>query len=324
MKIKGGNMRLTATLAAVAMSLGFAGTAAAEYPDRPINFIIAAGAGGTSDIRVRSYLPFLEKCLGQPIVPINRTPQNVGWTDAANAAPDGYTLTALSHPNFALSVLNSNDIRFNIDSFDWLANMFENYTTLIVRNDSPFKDISEVVEKVKTDNTLNFGITRLTSDDVLLLLNLRRILGVDITPIPLGDSSQTMAALLGGHVDAIVASADATIRNKEQVRALGIAKRERLEALPDVPTFTEKDIPILGYLMSPVAAPAGLPPEVHAKLTGCFAQMVQDPDFLAQAAERGATVRHLESGPLTELVKQDFELIKGLLDANKELLAPKP
>lgn len=313
-------MRLRRTIVALALGLTAAMPALAQYPDRPINFIIGAAAGGTSDIRVRSYLPFLEECLGQPIVPINRTPQTVGWSEASKAAPDGYTLTALGHPNFALAVLRGSDVDFTIESFDWLGNMFENYTTLAVRKDSPFQDIDQLVDALKANQSLNFGISRLTSDDVLLLLNLKRVLGLDITPIPLGGSAEAMTALLGGHVDAIVASAESTITNKEQIRALAIATAERISTLPDVPTFSEKNIPITGYLLSPIAAPAGLPAEAKDKLVGCIAQMVEDPDFLAEAARRGATVNYMAPDELLALIKQNHDEIAVLLEENKALL----
>ena len=91
---------------AVGLAIG-AAPAFAAYPDHPVTFIVPYGPGGTSDVGARTWQPFVEKCLGTPLVIVNKPGAGgeLGFAELAGAAPDGYTLGALNVPNMPLGTL---------------------------------------------------------------------------------------------------------------------------------------------------------------------------------------------------------------------------
>lgn len=306
-------MKLNTLLcSAMAYSI-MAGAAWAEYPEKPITFVIPYGAGGTTDIGARTWGPFLETCLGQPIVYLNLPGAGgqLGFAELAKAAPDGYTLGALPVPTFPTAVITQADVTFALDSFVLLGNLYGSFVTINTNEQSGFENLGDLVDAAKSGTTINLGITNFGSDDHLTMLKVAKAADIAITFVPLADSASTRNAVAGGHINAAGLSLTDVTPYQEQLKTLAIAAPERRPELPDVPTFRELGYDVVGGTTNIIGAPAGVPDEIVAKLAACFEQTGTNPDFLKAAAER-----NLILNPMTlEQTRAFFATEVGNLEA---------
>jgi tripartite-type tricarboxylate transporter receptor subunit TctC len=266
------------------------GAAQAEYPEKPITFIIGYRAGGSSDIAARTWAPYMEKCLGNGAsILVEMRPGaggSIGMTDLALAAPDGYTMGQTTVPDL-ISQRFGKEPKWSKDSFDYIGNISGASSTLTVRTDSELKTFQDFLDSAKASATpLNVGIGGVGNDDHLSGLRLIELSGVKFNLIPFGSGADTRLALLGGHVDLALMSSGEFGRDITDIRPLAIAREERSPALPDTPTFRELGLDVVMGSRLLLAAPKGLPAAALAKWRDCVAQVTSDKDFIAAAEQR--------------------------------------
>jgi tripartite-type tricarboxylate transporter receptor subunit TctC len=297
-----------------------AGPAIAEYPEQPITVIVPFSAGGGTDIGTRTWVPYLERCLGPntTTVVVNRPGAAgvIGFAEVAKAAPDGYTLGTLTSPNLPLGSITQAEPFYNLDSFEYLGNFFGNGITLSVKRDSPIANIDDLVTQLKSGADLNIGISSIGGDDHLLLLGLEKIIGVKLQPVPFGDGAASRTAVLGGHVDAGTVSGSDALRYAEDIRPLAIATDARVADLADVPTFRESGLDLLAGSRHIIGAPKGLPEEVTAKLSACFESIGKDPQFIADAKERSFQLDVLNAAQTREYIEGEYSKFKVLWESD--------
>src|SRR5262245_26435791 len=128
-----------AAVAAASVSMA-AGSALADYPERPVTYIVPYGAGGGNDTGTRTWAPYLEKCLGQPVVVVNKPGAGgaLGFAELANPAPDGYTLGSVATPNMPLGAITKNPPAYTIDSFTYISNVYGSNSTLSAKKGGRF------------------------------------------------------------------------------------------------------------------------------------------------------------------------------------------
>ncbi|MDX1814862.1 MAG: tripartite tricarboxylate transporter substrate binding protein [Thermodesulfobacteriota bacterium] len=251
-----------------------AGIAIAEYPDRPITYIIPFNPGGESDITARLQEPVLEKILG---VDINVTHKPggggaVAWGEFQRTAkPDGYTLIGVNIPHIIGQPLLRKNAGYETDGFDFVMWFHFTPNALIVRADSPFKTLKDFIEYAKAHpKVITVGGSGTYSANHLETLRLEREAGIKLTYIPHTGTGPLVPAILGGHLSALMNYSMLPAQQGNKVRVLAVASEERVEALPDAPTFKEQGYDIVGGAFRGVAAPKGTPKEVIAKLADAF------------------------------------------------------
>ena len=138
----------------VALMLAAAGTfggslaaAAQTYPTRPIEMIIPWVAGGGVDIVGRAVAAGMAAELGQNIVILNRdgAAGTIGFNALSMAAPDGYTLGAGPTTPIANAPFLVKGVRYKVESFDYICQYFENVFAIVVREESPFRSIKDLL-----------------------------------------------------------------------------------------------------------------------------------------------------------------------------------
>lgn len=297
------------------VSMG-AASAMADYPERPVTFIIPYGAGGTSDIGARTWGPFMEECLGVPIVFVNRPGAGgeVGFAELANATPDGYTIGALNVPNYPAGVITKQSPAYQLDSFAFLANFYGSQVSINARRGGRFSSLDEVIEASR-NGQINMGISNFGSDDHIKMLSLMREADTRFTFIPLADAATSRNAVIGGHVDVSGNSLTEVAGFQDELLTLAIASEERVPELPDVPTFRELGLDIVGGSNHVIGAPRDTPPEVVATLSGCFEQVAENPDFLRLAKERSLILNIMNSEETAKWVTAESALLQALWDS---------
>ena len=279
-----------------------AGVSGQNYPDqrRRVRHIIPWGAGGATDTAMRGFMQYFEKHLGIPIVTENIPGglSAVGLIRLKTARPDGYTIGTLTYDVLTLSVQGFAPVGW--EDFDLVGTVTEHPSALIVVADT-FDSLEAFQaaarsQRIKVGNVGAGGIWHQHASAM------ERALGISLAHIPYeACSGAQLVALLGGEVDANVASLPASLPYVRDgtLRVLAVMAGERDPLVPDVPTFVEKgyDIAYSGFRV--LATPAGTPEAIRSELERALRAASQDDAFRAWA-DRAVIGAHFKDGAATK------------------------
>jgi len=312
-------MRSLKILAAAGLVMStMAAPAWAEFPEKPVTFIIPYGPGGTSDVGARTWGPFMEKCLGQPIVFVNKPGAGgeLGFTELAAAAPDGYTIGALNVPNYPAGTITKPDAKYKLDSFVMLGNIYGSIVTINSKKGGQYDTLAKLVDAAKSGTNINMAISNYGADDHIKMLDFMKQAGVKFTFIPMSDAATSRNAVMGGHVAVSGNSMTEVVPFQDELQTLAVASEEERPELPGIPTFKEQGYEVFGGSNHVIGAPAGTPPEVVEKLSGCLSQVAADPEFQKAAEERSLLLNVMDAKQTTEWVQKESETIKALWESD--------
>jgi tripartite-type tricarboxylate transporter receptor subunit TctC len=307
--------------AVAAMTIMTAGTAMADYPSKPIEVIVGFSAGGGTDVMARTVAPFLEKYLGNGAkVVVKNVPGasgQIGVTEVAHAAPDGYTLGTYNLPGMMARTLDRKT-DYSADSFTFLANVVNDPNVIVTSKDSGLTTIKALIAKAKVEpRAITVGMSSLGGDDHFALIKLENLTGTEFTIVPFKGSAPARTAVIGGHVPMGIINISEAVSFKDQLNILGVAKNTRSDFAPDIPTFKEQGIDLINGSMRGFVAPAGLPADVKAKLLGAFRKLADDPKFLA--------AMKATANPVDIAIGDDYRKLNGdILDLAKSVWAKTP
>jgi len=305
-------------LVASLMLSAIAAPAWAEFPEKPVTFIIPYGPGGTSDVGARTWGPFMEECLGQPVVFVNKPGAGgeLGFTELAASAPDGYTIGALNVPNFPAGTITKPDAKYKLDSFAFLGNIYGSIVTINAKKGGQYDTLEKLVEAAKSGTNINMAVSNFGADDHIKMLDFMKQAGVKFTFIPMTDAATSRNAVMGGHVDVSGNSMTEVASFQNELQTLAVASAEPRPELPGVPTFKEQGYDVLGGSNHVIGAPAGTPQEAIDKLAGCLSQVAADPEFQKAAKERSLLLNVMDAKETTEWVEKESATIKALWESD--------
>ncbi|MDV6227470.1 tripartite tricarboxylate transporter substrate binding protein [Nitratireductor aquimarinus] len=286
---------------ASALVAGSITAAHAEYPERPINMIVAYSAGGGTDIAARTLAPFIEKYLGDDasIVVLNRPGAGgeIGFTELAQSKPDGYTIGFINTPNI-LTIPIQRKARYSLESFTPIANVVDDPGAFSVLPSSGIKTFDDLIAYAKENpGKLTYGSTGIGSDDHLSALEFERMTGVQLKHVPFPGNADVRTATLGGHIMMASMNISETIADVHEgaLHALGQMSNERWDGATEVPTFKEEGYDVIMGSMRGIAAPAGVPEDVVAKLEEALKAAVADPEFQTKAKEQHLALSYMNA-----------------------------
>lgn len=269
-----------------------AGTAACEYPERPVQMIVAYNAGGGTDVAARTLAPYIEKYLGNnaSITILNKPGAGgeVGFTTLANAQPDGYTIGFINTP-VLMTIPIERQTRYTLESFEPIGNVVYDPGVFVVLADSGMETLDDLVRVAEErPGELTYATTGIGSDDHLAMLKFQRLTGAELQHVPFEGSAPARAALLGGHVDVGVINVGEAVpyMQEGEVALLGQMAEERWEGAAEVPTFKEQGFELVSGSARGIAAPAGAPKEFVDKLATAIEQAIKDPEFREKAEQQ--------------------------------------
>ena len=152
--------------------------------DRPVELVVGFAPGGGTDIVARLFARHLETRIGQAITVVNRpgASSEVGLAHVARSRPDGHVIGLTNMPSFVTIPVERRRAQYNLDSFAFVGNVMTDPTGIILRADSPIRDLADLVRRAVADPE---GVTISTSgigtDDHLLLVMLSRATGARFT-----------------------------------------------------------------------------------------------------------------------------------------------
>ncbi len=275
---------------------------AQNYPDRPIRLIAPFPAGGLADVLARAVGDEMSKTLGQPVIVENRAGAggNTGADAVAKAAPDGYTLLMASAGILTANPFLYAQMPFNVETaFIPVSNVADMSMLVVVNPKVEAKTLKEFVALAKAQpGKINFGSPGIGTTGHLGLAMLMVAADIKITHVPYRGAAPAVTDLIAGQIDGVVDNPPTVLAHIQsgKLRPLAVAAKQRMALLPDVPTAAEAGV--AHYEASSwfgVAAPAGTPAAIIAKLHQSIAAAVRTPAMQERFSKSGA--RLLGSSP---------------------------
>lgn len=282
---------LAATL--LACTTGFAH--ADTYPSKTITLVVPFAAGGTTDIVARIVADKLGKELGQTVIVDNRGGGggSIGAGVVAKAAPDGYTLGVSTLSTHAVITACNPKVPYNpVKDFKPITNMAGSPNVLTVNPKFPAKDFKQFLEHVKKNpGKFSFATSGQCSIQQMVGEQFKVETGTDILHVPYRGAGPALNDLLGGSVDMMFDNLPSSMSHikSDRLRPLAIAWPNRLDSLPNVPTFKELG---LNSVNEPVwyglVAPAATPDAIIQKLNAATVKVLKMPEVQERLRASGA------------------------------------
>jgi len=306
--------RLIAALAALAFSL----PAAAQYPDKPVTLLAGYPPGGLVDIVTRLVAEGMKARFPRGITVVNRpgAAGAVAVAEAARAAPDGYTLVLT--PQSALVIAaQMQDLAYKTpDDYEPLINLVAYYPMIAVRTESEYKSINDLIADAKANpGKLRVGSPGEGTSSHLNLEELMRVTGTKMVHVPFQGWGQSSPALLGGHIEALVAQPGELkgAVDGKRMRVLVNFRPQRLASFPDAPTAKELGWDVANGVWYLLVAPKGTPAPVIRYIHDAAKTAIEDPKFAADMGNRGIDVDYRPGATLRADLWREYKVHTGIL-----------
>jgi tripartite-type tricarboxylate transporter receptor subunit TctC len=294
---------------------------AADFPAKEVQIIIPYAAGGATDLIFRALAASTGKYLGKAVVVVNKPGGGgaVGFTDGAQAKPDGYTLTSVITP---LTILpHQVKTAFTYKNFEPIINVVSDPSMFLVRSDAPWKSLQEFVDYAKKNpGMITVGNSGAGGGVHLVALAFERAIGVKFNHIPFSGGGPSVTALLGGHINAVSVSPPEGINQVQagKLKIIALFSEKRLPLFPNILTVKEQGIDFTMGMWRGLAAPKGTPPDVIKKLHEAFKKGMEDPVFTKNAKDMSVELRYLGPEAFGKLMAQDDEFYGKLVSQMKK------
>ncbi|MEI2415018.1 tripartite tricarboxylate transporter substrate binding protein [Orrella sp. JC864] len=270
--------------------------AADNFPNREIRFIVPWNAGGSNDIAARALQQILaEDGITMIVENAPGATGAIGLTRVANAAPDGYVLGMGTSSTLAQIAQNMTPLRN--EQFTHIARVSIDPLMLLVPKGGPAANLEEFLQYMKDNpGKVSIGTPGTNNLNHIFAEMTARAAGVGYVNVPYPGGSRVIADLAGKQIDAAVLKPS---ESRAQIDAgyvvpIAVFDRQRLDVLPQVPTFNEAGHDAFPYgplvQMAYVVGPAGLPEPVRQRLVQAFGKAIQSEKFKDFAAKNGFVV----------------------------------
>jgi tripartite-type tricarboxylate transporter receptor subunit TctC len=266
---------------------------AQSYPDKPVKMIVPFAAGGPTDVIARLVAQKHSEAWGQQVYTEN-VPSGGGNTGAgmvAHAAPDGYTILAVS-TSFIVNPSMYDKVPYDpIKDFAPITLVAASPNILFVNPQVPAKSVKELIELVRSNPGKYSYAQPATGSTPHLAGELFKLkFNLDLVTVPFNGASLAVNSTIGGHTPiAFTALPPAMANIKEgKLRGLAVLADKRSAALPEVPTMAEAGISDLeSDTLTGIVAPIGTSPDIVNRWNAEIVKMVADPVIKKRLGELG-------------------------------------
>jgi tripartite-type tricarboxylate transporter receptor subunit TctC len=279
--------------AAMCAAVGVLGSAqAADYPTRPVKWVVPYPPGGTTDVLARIVAEWLTQKMGQTFIIENKpgAGNNIGVEAVVNAPPDGYTMLLVNPANGINATLYKN-LSFNfIRDIAPVAGLVRTPNVMEVTNSLPVKTVQEFIAYCKTNpGKINMASSGSGTSVHLSGELFKSMTGCDMVHVPYKGAGPALTDLMGGQVHVIFDNLPSSIGHIKggKIRALAVTSEQREPSLPQVPTVAET---VPGYEATAwfgIGMPKNTPRDVIEKVNAEVNRALADPKMRERLAELG-------------------------------------
>jgi tripartite-type tricarboxylate transporter receptor subunit TctC len=290
----------------------------AQYPNKPIKFIVGFPPGGSADPTTRIVGAALQEALGQPIVVENRPGADsaIAAEQVAKMAPDGYTIMFASNSAMTAAVALRKQAMYDpLKDFTPISMVGRATAFLYVHPSVPAKTLKEFIEHAKANpGKLIYG----TGNPLSILYNvqLMNATGIDMLHVPYKGEGPLNPDLLAGRLHSSFLSTGSAVSNAKdgRLRALAVLLEKRSPLLPEVPTIAEAGVPeVTVRQWAGVFGPPKMPPEIVARLNKEVNALLRKPDVIEKLQSYGYSPEGSTPERLLEVNRADLELWRRLV-----------
>ncbi|MDH6592333.1 tripartite-type tricarboxylate transporter receptor subunit TctC [Variovorax sp. TBS-050B] len=286
---------------------------AADYPAKPIRFIVPYTPGGTTDLVARTVGQKVSEKLGQPVLIDNRggAGGNIGMDAVAKAAPDGYTIGFGAISTNALNPHIYRSMAFDPrKDFTAISLLGTSTIVLEVPAGSPIRSVADLIAAAKKAPGLPYATAGAGTSMNLAGVMFAQMTGTELTHVAYKGSGPAITDMLGNNIGVMFDNLPASLPHIQagKLRALAVAGPARSPALPEVPTMAEAGLK--GYALEPwfgVYGPANLPAPVVKALNEAFVEALAQPEVKAKLAQAGFSPRGSSAQELATLTQNEYQ-----------------
>lgn len=285
---------LTAIGAAlVGLALGSGSGSAAGYPDHPVKIIVPFAPAGPTDVMARLIAQKLSESLKQQFFVENHPGAggNIGMTQVAHSAPDGYTILVASSSYVVNPSLYAKNPYDPFKDFVPVTLAAASPNILVVNSDFPVKSVKELVDLIKKNpGKYNYAMPGTGTTPHLAGELFKLSFKLDLTTVPFNGAGPAIQSAVAGHTPIAFTALPPTAPQVQggKLRGLAVTSTKRSSALPDVPTMAEAGVSGQeSETMQGILVPAGTPKEIVGLLNREIAKAMALPDVKEKCAQLG-------------------------------------
>ncbi len=293
-------------------------SAKVDYPQKPINTLIGFAPGGGSDGMISMVRPHLEKALKTTFVPIYKpgSGSDIALMELATSKADGYTVVIVCTPQVPINAY-VRKTSYKISDLALVTNVVTDPGILLVRAESPYKTIADVVKAAKEKpGTFSVGVSSAPGDDWFAMRMFEEAAQGKLNIIPFSGDGPSWQAALAGHTDATsnnLCTVYPQIR-AGTLRALAIMTDKRSPIVPDVPTFKELGYNFTSGSSRGFAMPKNTPKAIIDLFANTVKQVMNTEEFKANALKTAFPSDYLGPEEYTAYIKKLDTIFRPLWD----------
>ena len=298
---------------------GAASTATSDWPNKTVTLLCGFGAGGSSDLGVRSLASALEKQTGASFVVQNVTGANgwMAWAQLMDSDADGYTIALVNTPALFTDYLDPQQGHTEtMDDFDFICNHVTDYGMLVCKTGA-YADMADFMAAAAADGGVTVGDVGANGNKHIATIQLANAnADTTLTPVHQSGWSDNYAALLGDTLDAVSCTYGdiASVLGDGDLQVLCVFAEERLAELPDAPTCSEAGFgdvisaPSRGYML-----PKGVDAATKTAIDEAFAAAIAEAGHQTDMSNLGLTLNYVGGQDYLDMLKgqeQDIVALK--------------
>ncbi len=287
-----------------------------RFPSRQVTILVGFAPGGAGDISARWIAEHLREKWNVPVVVENKpgAGATIAAAQLARAKPDGYTVALATTSPFTVAPYFQTVNYDPAKDFSYLFQFLVSAQPLFVRSDSPHKTVQDLMNYAKANPGKLLWSTAATnggphiSTEAALKHN-----GVSATYVPFKGGAEAITALLGGHIEALVAAEFPPFAASGQIRLLAESGPEKIAGFASVPTYKELGYPVSVPIFYGIAGPAGIPVDVVKAWEEAGRELMKAPAFVELMAKLKASPSYQSSSEFSASITAVYQQMGKLI-----------
>jgi tripartite-type tricarboxylate transporter receptor subunit TctC len=285
---------------------------AADYPSRPVRWLIGFAPGGPVDVVARIMSQWLSEHFGQQFVVENRAGSggNIAAAAAINSPADGYTILFVA-PNNAISTslykhLSYDFIRDTVP----VASIIQLTNLLVISNATPVKTVAEFIDYCKANpGKISYASSGNGTSVHMSAELFKAMTGCNMVHVPYRGSAIAFPDIISNKVQLIFDNMPSALEQSRSgtVRALGVTSPQRWPGLPDIPAIAETVPGFESVGFYGISAPKGTPPEIVEMLNRAVAEALKDPKVIERLTAIGGIPKPMTPAEFGKLIADETE-----------------
>ena len=303
------------------LALGIARASAQDYPAQPIRIIVPFAPGAGNDLLGRLTADALTARFGQTVFVENKpgAGSSIGIDLVAKSKPDGYTILWTASDGVTILPAVKKVVPYRIpDDFTFIARITQLPFIVAVNPKLPINSLQDLIAYGKANpGKLRYGTAGVGGGPHMATALLAKTAGIDAVHVPYQGVAPALAALVGGHIDMVLAAPSSIKPHADSgaVRAVAMSGKTRHPNFPDVPTWEQAGLPLNVTVFYGILAPAGTPEPILARLRKEIGEMLRDPKIVERLNTLGYQPDFIAGDEFKNFLVRDLEQWRNVATA---------